>query len=153
MATPTHKERTDNVQIPTQSAPTSAAELRLLLDAKVEAEREWEKYADVIVPSEESRHAAITVGRARNRLAAAITDDTIAALIAVAEAADAHMTAWDAMEEAVRRQVLYEEQHGQFVSGQWKAELNARQAEANATEHRTAEALHAALARLEADDE
>lgn len=75
---------------------------------------------------------------------------TIEAFCAVAQAAEAHMTAWDAMEEAVTewQQSLYEEQHGQFISDQWKAELGAAQAEANPIEHRTAEALHAALAAL-----
>lgn len=62
--------------------------LKAALEAKREAEREWEKYADVLVPSEESRHAALIVGRARNRMVALLTDDTIAALIAVAEADD-----------------------------------------------------------------
>ena len=62
-------------------------------------------------------------------------------------AAVAHMAAWDAMEEAVeyRREVLYEEQHGQVVSDQWKQELSEKVREANATEHRTADKLRAAL--------
>jgi hypothetical protein len=92
----------------------------------------------------------IMLGDPLARHIAANDPATIEAFCAVARAAEAHMTAWDAMEEAVeeRREALYEEQHGQFISAQWKADLSARQAEANATEHRTAEALHAALAAL-----
>ena len=67
---------------------STLSDLKAALEAKREAEREWEKYADVLVPSEESRHAALIVGRARNRMVGILADDTIAALIAVAEAAD-----------------------------------------------------------------
>ena len=66
---------------------TTITELDRLLDAKQAAEREWEKYADVLVPSEESRHAALIVGRARNRWIGALTDDTLRALIDEVEAA------------------------------------------------------------------
>jgi hypothetical protein len=67
---------------------THLERIKATFEAKREAEREWEKYADVLVPSEESRHAALIVGRARNRMVGILTDDTIAALIAAVEAAD-----------------------------------------------------------------
>lgn len=66
---------------------STLSDIKAALGAKLEAEREWEKYVDVLVPSEESRHAALIVGRARNRMVGLLTDDTIGALIAVAEAA------------------------------------------------------------------
>ena len=75
----------------------------------------------------------------------------------IIEAAEAHMAAWDAMEEALnyRTEVLHEGDHGQIVSDQWKAELNASVREANTNERRTADALRAALAayRKEQGDE
>lgn len=73
---------------------------------------------------------------------------------AVVKAAKEHMDAWDAMEEAIeyRREVLYEEQHGQFVSDQWKEELATAVREANVVEHRTADALRQALVSLEAEE-
>ncbi len=67
------------------------------------------------------------------------------ALLAEHEAAGAHMLAWDTMEEAVeeRREALYEADHGQFLSEQYKEELTTAIREANVAEHRTADALRA----------
>ena len=71
---------------------TPIPELERLLDAKQAAEREWEKYADVLVPSDESRHAALIVGRARNRWIGALTDDTLRTLIDAVRAAHDGLT-------------------------------------------------------------
>jgi len=70
-------------------------------------------------------------------------------------AARAHAAAWTAMEEAVedRREALYEADHGQLISDQYRDELNAAIREANEAEHRTADALRAALAALDTESE
>ena len=76
----------------------------------------------------------------------------LAALVDVKEAAEAHSSAWQAMCEALeeRNEIRREADNGQFISESYKASLHVAVREANAVEHRTADALAAALTRLEA---
>lgn len=121
--------------------------MSILTDLKAALEAKWEAEREHNLARRTNDHGEIVaaagcVNRATDDLHAILTDDTIAALVAVAGRAREHMEA-------------YEEQHGQFISDQWKAELSAAIREANVVEHRTAEALAAALAPLvkEADHE
>jgi len=95
----------------------------------------------------EWKWVALTPEASTLRTALTTNAERIERLERIEAAANAHLEAWDAMEEAVenRRTALYEADHGQFLSDSFKAELSTAIREANVVEHRTAGDLRATL--------